>query len=228
LRLSTPVQSVELDRHGVEVTTPVGPVRARAAIVTVSTAVLAAGTIRLPQHLDAWRHAAASLPLGRDEKLFLEIVGQTSFAPETRVIGDPRDRRTGVYHIRPFGWTVIECFVGDEAARMVEEAGPAAGFAHAIDQLAALFGSSVRLSLRPLVASNWGRMTTVGGAYSHALPGHASARKDLARAFEQRLFFAGEATHPYDFSTAHGAYSSGVRAAEEVIAALAPQAGSKA
>jgi monoamine oxidase len=40
-------------------------------------------------------------------------VGESSFTPETRVIGNPRDRRTGVYHIRPFGWPVIECFVGD-------------------------------------------------------------------------------------------------------------------
>ena len=64
-------------------------------------------------------------------------------------------------------------------------------------------------------------MTYVGGAYSHALPGHAAARKDLALPFEQRLFFAGEATHPDDFSTAHGAYESGRRAAEEAIEALA-------
>jgi monoamine oxidase len=107
----------------------------------------------------------------------------------------------------------------------VEEMGPAAGFAHATDQLAALFGSSVRRSLHPLIASNWGRTTHVGGAYSHALPGHAAARKELALPFEQRLFFAGEATHPNDFSTAHGAYESGLRAAEEAIAALARRCG---
>ena len=64
-------------------------------------------------------------------------------------------------------------------------------------------------------------MTWVGGAYSHALPGHAAARGELARPFEQRLFFAGEATHRSDFSTAHGAYDSGLRAAEEAIEALA-------
>ena len=220
LRLSTPVQSIELDGRGVEVTTPVGAVRARAAILTVSTAVLAGSTIRLPPGLDAWRHAAAYLPLGRDEKLFLETVGEISFASETRVIGNPRDRRTGVYLIRPFGWPVIECFMGGEGAQMVEEMGPAAGFAHAIDQLSGLFGSGARRNLHPLVASNWGRMTCVGGAYSHALPGHAAARKDLARPFEQRVFFAGEATHTYDFSTAHGAYDSGVRAAEEATVAL--------
>ena len=115
---------------------------------------------------------------------------------------------------------MIECFVGDEAAQMVEEMGLAAGFAHATDELAGLFGTSVRRNLHPLVASYWGRMTFVGGAYSHALPGHATARQDLALPFEQRLFFAGEATHTDDFSTAHGAYDSGVRAAEEAIVAL--------
>jgi monoamine oxidase len=35
------------------------------------------------------------------------------------------------------------------------------------------------------------------------------------------LFFAGEATSAEDFSTAHGAHDSGVRAATEAIAALA-------
>jgi monoamine oxidase len=72
------------------------------------------------------------------------------------VIGNPRDRRTGVYHIGPFAWRVIECFVRDVAARMVEEMGPAAGFAHAADELVGLFGSSVSRNLHPLVASNWG------------------------------------------------------------------------
>jgi monoamine oxidase len=61
-------------------------------------------------------------------------------------------------------------------------------------------------------------MTFVGGAYSHALPGHATAREDLALPFEERLFFAGEATHTDDFATAYGTYDSGFRAAEEAIA----------
>jgi monoamine oxidase len=223
LRLSTPVESIELDRQVIVLKTPVGAVRARAAILTVSTTVLAGDSMTLPAVLDDWRQAAACLPLGRNEKLFLEIVGDSPFAAETQVLGNPRDRSTGAYYIRPFDRPVIECFLGGESARTVEEMGLAAGFAHAIDQLAALFGSDFRRSLRPLVASNWGRMTRVGGAYSHALPGHATAREVLARSFEQRLFFAGEATHRHDFSTAHGAYESGLRAADEAIAALAPR-----
>ncbi len=137
------------------------------------------------------------------------------------MIGNPRDARTGSYYIRPFGRPVIECFLGSEGARILEAEGPAAGFAHAMGELAALFGQEARQALRPLVASNWGRTDRIGGGYSHALPGCAAARKELARPFDGRIFFAGEATHPYDFSTAHGAHDSGVRAAEEAIRALA-------
>ncbi|MDQ0468572.1 flavin monoamine oxidase family protein [Labrys wisconsinensis] len=220
LRLATPAQAVALDRGGVRIATAAGTVTGRSAILAVSTAVLAGDAIRLPAALDAWRHAAACLPLGRDEKLFLEIVGDGPFAAETHVLGDPRDAGTGAYYIRPLGRPVIEGFFGGEGAGALAEAGPAAGFALAVDQLAALFGADVRRCLRPLAASAWSRSDRIGGAYSHALPGHAAARGDLARPFEDRLFFAGEATHGSDFSTAHGAYESGVRAAEEALAAL--------
>ena len=221
LRLSTVVESVSLDATGVTVATPAGNVHARAAIFTVSTAVLAAETLKLPAGLEPWREAASRLPLGRNEKLFLEIVGDSPFAAESQVLGSPRDVRTASYYIRPLSSPVIECFFGGEGARVVEENGPAAGFEFAIDQLCALFGSDIRRVLRPLIGSSWSRMKHVGGAYSYALPGHASARSALARPFDNRLFFAGEATSAGDFSTSHGAHDSGVRAAGEVIAALA-------
>ena len=220
LRLATPVEAIDLIAAGVSITTRSGSITARAAIVTVSTDVLVSGAFRLPSALDDWRHAAASLPLGRNEKLFLEIVGDSPFEAETHVIGDPRDACTGSYYVRPLGRPVIEGFFGGDGAGMLAESGPVAGFAHAADQLAALFGADVRRMLRPLAASSWSRMEYVGGAYSYALPGHSVARGELARSFDQRLFFAGEATQRNDFSTAHGAYQSGTRAAEEVIAAL--------
>jgi monoamine oxidase len=220
LRLATPVESIELAAHGLTIATPTGRIRARAAIVTASTAVLAGDSIKLPPELRPWREAAARLPLGLNEKLFLEILGESPFEAETHVTGNPRDERTASYYIRPFGSPVIECFFGGERAQLLNEQGLAAGFAFAIEQLGSLFGSNVRPSLRPLTASSWTRMTRVRGAYSYALPGQVGARKSLAQPFEQRLFFAGEATSAGDFSTAHGAHDSGVRAAGDVIAAL--------
>jgi monoamine oxidase len=43
----------------------------------------------------------------------------------------------------------------------------------------------------------------------------------LAAPVNDRLFFAGEACSQHDYSTAHGAFLTGVAAAEQVIAARA-------
>jgi len=220
LHLSTPVDSIALVPSGVTMETPAGTLRARAAILTVSTAVLAGDTLKLPAELTPWREAASRLPLGRNEKLFFEITGDSPFEAETQLLGNPRETRTASYYIRPLGSRVIECFFGGDGARFVEESGHDAAFDFALGQLSALFGSGIRGALRPLIGSAWSQEKRVGGAYSYALPGQASARTALARPFDDRLFFAGEATSTGDFSTAHGAHDSGVRAAEEAIAAI--------
>jgi monoamine oxidase len=223
LSLATPVHSLSLTQNGVKVRTREGDLTARAAILTVSTVVLAGSSIKLPTELDPWREAARQLPLGLNEKLFLEIKGDAPFEAETHVTGNPRDALTASYYIRPFGWPVIECFFGGDRARLLCEQGLAAGFEFAMDQLARLFGANARHALRPLIGSNWTRMPRIGGAYSYALPGKAGARERLAQPFDGRVFFAGEATLKGDYSTAHGAHDSGVRAANEAIAALERQ-----
>jgi len=218
--VATPVEAITLRGEGVTLTTRAGEVQARAAILTMSTEVLAGDSLKLPRDLDPWREAARQLPLGHNEKLFLGIVGDAPFEDETQVIGNPRDAFTGSYYIRPFGRPVIEGFLGGDGCRVIDEGGPAAGFAFCLEQLSGLFGSDIRRSLRPLAASHWSRMVRIGGAYSYALPGHRRARASLARPFEARVFFAGEATSAEDFSTTHGAHDSGVRAAIQVIDAL--------
>jgi len=59
---------------------------------------------------------------------------------------------------------------------------------------------------------------TLAHSYSFALPGHADCRRALAEPVDDRLFFAGEACSRGDFSTAHGAFLTGVAAADRVIA----------
>ena len=81
LELAIPAEQIDLTSDGVAVTTCAGTVRAGAAILTVSTAVLAGDAIRLPAGADPWREAAAVLPLGRNEKLFLQVCAR---APSSR------------------------------------------------------------------------------------------------------------------------------------------------
>lgn len=221
IRLGTPVTKLGLAPRRVTLETSAGTIHARAVILAVSTAVLTGDTLELPRELEPWREAASHLPLGHTEKFFLEIVGPTPFEPDKQALGNPRDVRTASYYLMPFGWPVVECFLSGEAADLLGEEGPGAAFEFAFEQLGALFGAEIRRSLRPLAASHWNRTVRIGGAYSYALPGHAGARVALATPFDDLVFFAGEATSRQDFSTVHGAHDSGVRAAHEVIRALA-------
>jgi monoamine oxidase len=93
--------------------------------------------------------------------------------------------------------------------------------AFVLDELAQLMGSDYRRSLRPLAETAWAADPWALGSYSHALPGHAGDRAILAAPVEDRIFFAGEATSARFYSTVHGAWESGLRAADEAVAALA-------
>jgi monoamine oxidase len=218
LRLSTPVRRIAMMPEGVRIETARGAITAAAAIVTISTNALARGAISFDPQVQGHLEAASRLPLGLADKLFLEVHGNHGLEPETHLLGNPQNSATGSYYILPLGRPVIEAFFGGKGAIEMEKVGLVDAFAFALDELSSLLGSAIRRHLRPLTASSWCRMDGIHGSYSHALPGHAGARAVLARPVDDRLFFAGEATHATDFSTAHGAWESGLRAAEEVLA----------
>ncbi|WP_315859920.1 flavin monoamine oxidase family protein [Rhizobium leguminosarum] len=222
LRLSTPVRRVAMTGNGIQLETDRGPVTSGAAIITASSTVLAGGAIIFDPEADDHLHAASQLPLGLADKLFFELHGNHGLEPETHLLGDPQNAETGSYYIRPFGRPIIEGFFGGTGAVVIERAGLVEAFAFALDQLSSLLGSNIRRHLRPLAASSWCRTDWIGGSYSHALPCHAGARAVLGRPVGDRLFFAGEATHQSDFSTAHGAWESGLRAADQAAAVLTP------
>jgi monoamine oxidase len=203
----------------VRIETPHGDARAHAVIITVSTNVLCAGSLRFHPDLPDKMAAASVLPLGLADKLFLGLDGAEEFPKDSRLIGTANTSGTGAYHVRPFGRRLIEGYFGGSLARDLEAQGDAAFAAYAADQLAALMGSGIRKRLHPIAVSAWARDPDARGSYSHALPGHADARSVLAAPVAARLFFAGEACSRHDFSTAHGAWRSGIAAAEAVLTA---------
>jgi len=73
--------------------------------------------------------------------------------------------------------------------------------------------------VKPLALHCWGADPLARGSYSYAVPGAAYERAMLAAPVDERLFFAGEACSTHDFSTAHGAYLTGIAAADQAIAA---------
>jgi monoamine oxidase len=79
-----------------------------------------------------------------------------------------------------------------------------------------VFGAGVRRHLGKAICTRWFTDPWSRGGYSAAKPGHADARGVLAAPVDGRLFFAGEACSVEDFGTAHGAYLTGIAAAEAV------------
>ncbi len=220
VRLSTPVARIDHGGPGVRLETAGGVIAARAAIIAVSSTVLAERRLAFDPPLPDKRDAAAALPLGHVEKAFLKLRRPDDFPVETMVRGRTDTADTGGYTLRPMGMPVIEGFYGGALAAALEMEAQGAVWAFAIDELAGVFGSDVRRQVEPLAASAWRTDPFIRGAYSHARVGRSGARAVLAAPVADRLFFAGEACSPHAFSTAHGAFETGAAAAEAALAAL--------
>jgi monoamine oxidase len=217
--LATPVTAIRRDGRDLQIETRTGTVRARHAIVTVSTNVLAGGAIDFGTGFDEVLHAAAALPLGLADKLFLAVDDADELDADSHLLGNPRSAVTATYTLRPFGRPVIEAMFGGAGAAAMEAEGLDGAAAFAIDELCALLGSSWRARLRLVAGSRWGRDDRFLGAYSHARPGCADARRILATPVDPRIRFAGEACSRTEFSTAHGACKTGVAAARALLEA---------
>ncbi|ABD85617.1 flavin monoamine oxidase family protein [Rhodopseudomonas palustris] len=221
IALNTEVTLIDHSGPRVKLATSQGTLSAGKVIITVPTNLIADEAIRFDPPLPDKVEAARGLPLGVAEKVMLALDEPTQAHHALPIDGHLRgatDRvGTGSYDLRPRGLPVIAGFFGGRYARdLIEQGGDALAQA-AIDELVGLLGSDYRNRLRPLAQSRWLRDPLARGSYSHALPGHAGARAVLAEPVDGRLLFAGEATSPDIFSTAHGARDSGARAARQAI-----------
>jgi monoamine oxidase len=204
------------DRSQVRVDTNRGTLNARAVLLTVSTNVLHSEAIQFIPPLHEKTEAAKRLPLGLANKIFLRVDGAQGLPKDARLFGSSYRTATGAYQLRPFGSDLIEGYFAGRLAHELETAGDRAAFAFAVDELAGFFGNGIRKRLAFSTMSAWGRQSYVGGSYSYAIPGSSADRLRLSAAVDGRLFFAGEACSPSRYSTAHGAYESGVTAAAKL------------
>jgi monoamine oxidase len=221
LALNTAVTLIDHSGKRLRLETSRGTLNADKAIVTVPTSLIAGEAIRFHPELPAKLDAARGLPLGLADKVTLALDRPDALPKDGNLRGATMRTAMGAYHLRPFGQPCIEGFFGGRFARELEEAGDGALAAQSIDEIASLLGNDFRRRLKPLAESRWAHDPFARGSYSHALPGHSGKRAVLAAPVDGRLFFAGEATSPNFFSTAHGARDSGERAAGEVLEALA-------
>lgn len=219
LALNCAVTLIDHSGKRIRLETSQGTLIADRVIVTVPTNLIADEAVRFHPPLPAKVDAARGLPLGLADKVMLALDDSDALPKDGSLRGATMRTAMGTYHLRPFGQPCIEGFFGGRFAQSLEDAGPGALAAESINEIVGFLGNDYRRRLKSLSESRWAHDPFARGSYSHALPGHSGDRAVLAAPVDGRLFFAGEATSPGFFSTAHGARDSGERAAEEVIAA---------
>ena len=220
--LATPVTRIGWGGRGVTVETAKGSLRAAAAVIAVPTNVLAAGAIRFEPTLPPIKaEAIANVPLGWAEKVVLETAGNPlGMKPMSFGVARADTPRTVGFQFFPFGRPLVIGFLGGPCARDLLAEGAGAMTAFAIDELTHMFGADARRHIVKSAETAWAGDPFIRGGYSAARPGHAHRRADLAAPVGDRLFFAGEACSADSFATCHGAYLTGVAAAQAVADAL--------
>lgn len=222
--LNAPVSRMSWDANGVTVESAKGTVRARRALITVSTNVLASGAIVFDPSLPDWKHdAIAALPLGVHNRIGI-MLNDNPFGADVKdnatIMLDGDDVPMSI-EIRPFDHPYVSGVTGGRFGSWLERAGQQASVDYVSERLVKAFGSDVAKSLSDrVIVTAWEGDPWTLGSYSGATPGNGHMRAELAKPVDDTVFFAGEATHTSFFATCHGAYLSGIDQVQAIAKGL--------
>ncbi len=226
VQLSTPVTLVEFGgRSGVQVQTPRGHTEARAAIITASTNVLAAGKIKFGFDLPrSHANAISRLKLGSYDHIALELPDNPlELRPDELVFEKSSTPRTAAILANVSGSTLCTVEVAGRFGRDLSAKGEKEMIVFALDWLGALYGFDMKGSVKRAHATRWNEAPWALGAFSSASPGAQPSRRALMEPLRNRIWFAGEAVHESLWGTVGGAWESGERAADAVLKSLGPR-----
>ena len=225
--LATPATRITWSGRDVAVETPAGRISARAAIVTASANVLAAGRIKFTPDLPKRQlDAVAKLSLGSIDHIAMQLSGNPlELARDESIIEQSNGPRTAALLTHVGASTLCSIGVGGSFGRDLSEQGEAAMGAFAVEWLKKLFGSDVAAAIKRTSATRWNAAPFVLGAMSAAAPGGQSSRRVLTEPVGS-IFLAGEATHETLWGTVDGAWESGENAADAALKKIGPAGGS--
>ena len=218
LSLSTPANRIAWGSRDVTVETPTGKIVARAAIVTVSSNVLAAGNIKFtPDIPKRTLDAAAKLSLGSYDRIALQMPGNPlGLARDDIIIEQSNSTRTALLYANMGSSSLCAIDVAGSFGRDLSAQGEQAMVAFAVEWLTKLFGSDAAAAVKKSSATRWNAAPFALGAMSAAAPGGQASRKVLSEPIGC-MYLAGEATHETLWGTIDGAWESGERAAEAAL-----------
>jgi monoamine oxidase len=218
LTLSTPANRVAWSGRDVMVDTPAGKIAARAAVITVSSNVLAAGNIKFTPDIPKRQlDAAAKLSLGSYDRIALQLPGNPlGLGRDDIIIEQSNSTRTALLSANVGSSSLCLIDVAGSFGRDLSAQGEPAMVAFAVEWLSKLFGSEATAAIKKTSATRWNAAPYALGAMSAAVPGGQPSRKILTEPIGC-MFLAGEATHETLWGTVDGAWESGERAAEAAL-----------
>jgi monoamine oxidase len=218
ISLSTPASRIAWSGRDVTVETPAGKIAARAAIITVSSNVLASGNIKFTPELPKRPlDAAAKLGLGSYDRIALLLPGNPlGLSRDDVLIEQSNSTRTALLVANIGGSSLCSIDVAGSFGSDLSAQGEKAMVAFAVEWLTKLFGSEAASAIKKSSATRWNAAPFALGAMSVAAPGGQPARKILTEPIGC-MFLAGEATHETQWGTVDGAWESGERAAEAAL-----------
>jgi monoamine oxidase len=196
------------------------------AIVTLPIGVLKSGEVTLRPGLGERGRALESLAMGQVVKLVICLDDPVwrDHAPRELEFVHGGDTGFPTYWVRSsFDAHVLTAWAGGPHAIVLRGCGLDELVARALDGFAKLLGMRVtRLTstVRHRHFHDWDLDPFTRGAYSYTRVGGGTAAAELARPFDGRVFFAGEALDAEYEGTVAGALASGTRAAEQIVASV--------
>lgn len=224
VKLNQRVTKIDYSQSKIKVTHNGTVSEADYVMVTVPLGVLKANKIEFLPELPSVKQTAIN-KIGMNcvnkflltwDTAFWDDVQYISYTPEIR------DKFNYFVNVKKFHPNVnaLMTFAYADYARQTETMTDAQIISEIMAHLKDIYGNNIPNPTN-LLRTKWQTNENSFGAYSYTAVGTEMKHfDDLAEEINDQLFFAGEHTNADYFSTVHGAYLSGIREAEKIIALL--------
>lgn len=221
VRLNHCVTHIAYNSNGVSFVTSQGLFRASYGVVTLPLGVLQQRMVQfIPDLPLPKQQAMARLAMGTLNKVVLRFPAQ--FWPATAhrlgLLKPQRDQVIEFWNLaQPLQQPILMAFTSGQLAQSLEPMTDTEVVQLIMSDLKTMYGPDIPDPI-DCKMTRWSQDPFARGSYSHIPPGaQIEDYTTLAEPIENRVFFAGEATHSVYPSAAHGAYLSGQRAARGIL-----------
>lgn len=217
IRLNHRVTRIDRRYNGVKVTVEGGRTFiADAAVVAVPLGVLKSKSIKFEPRLPEWKETAiAELGVGIENKIALHF--EKVFWPNVEFLGVVAETSYGCSYFlnlhKATGHSVLVYMPAGKLARDIEKMSDEAAANFAFIQLKKILPDAS--SPIQYLVTRWGSDVNTLGSYSYDTVGKSHDLYERLRIPVDNLFFAGEATSILYPGSVHGAFSTGLMAAED-------------